>query len=147
MVRCSRVPRAKTGCYQGELVSALLFARHTREGTHCAPSTDLMMARIAALSGAASLGQAMITRFNSAMVEPNFCASLCASPLEFPLFLHPCGRFESCRSDHSSYLIFFTSVSCGHESPVMRLIFPIIHQQTSAQRQKDYRVIRGHFAI
>src|ERR1700683_4775033 len=69
----------RPGCYQDKIVSTLPFACLAGKDTHCTPSTDLMIARTAALRDSLSLGQAMMTCFTSAMDEANFCASLCAS--------------------------------------------------------------------
>src|ERR1022692_2268753 len=67
---------------------------------HGWPSVELMIARTAALSGVGSFAQAVTTWDKSCPKTTRICASICASPSEFPNESDVFRRFKSCRGHH-----------------------------------------------
>ncbi len=65
-------------------------------------SAVLMMARIAALSGAGSFAQAVTTWDSSGLNGTEICAPICALPFGFPNESDSFRRFKSCRGHHFS---------------------------------------------
>jgi len=67
---------------------------------HCAPSAELTMARIAALSGAGSLDQAPTTDSRPSNAMPVFCEAICEALSDFPNESAVFCRFKPCSAHH-----------------------------------------------